>query len=95
MLLRLAGFEEGEKWKGDFKIDDVNPWEGKTSYVILAKGLSPTVLTLRKNVNLSKNETIKMLVYSVDQQNTDDIKRLSSGLEILLILLILNMTYAI
>ena len=71
----IAGFEEGEKWKGDFKIDDVNPWEGKTSYVILAKGLSPTVLTLRKNVNLSKNETIKMLVYSVDQQNTDDIKK--------------------
>lgn len=71
----IAQFEDGEKWKGDFKIDDVNPWEGKASYVVLAKGNQPTVLTLRKNLNLSKSETIKMLVYSVDQENTDYIKK--------------------
>ena len=72
--VEIARFEEEEKWKGDYKIDDVNPWEGKASYVLLAKGVS-TILTLRKNLNLSRSETIKMLVYSVDQQNTDDIKK--------------------
>lgn len=71
----IAGFEEGEKWKGDYKVDDVNIWEGKNSYVVLSKGIQPVILTLRKSINLSKNETIKMLVYSADQQNTDDIKR--------------------
>lgn len=73
--VEIARFEEGEKWKGDYKIDDANPWEGKTSYVVLAKGVQPNILTLRKNLNLSKSETIKILVYSVDQQNTDDIKK--------------------
>ncbi len=73
--IEIARFEEGEKWKGDYKIDDVNPWEGKTSYVVLAKGVQPNILTLRKNLNLSKSETIKILIYSVDQQNTDDIKK--------------------
>ena len=73
--VEIARFEEEEKWKGDYKIDDVNPWEGKTSYVVLAKGAQPNILTLRKNLNLSKSETIKILIYSVDQQNTDDIKK--------------------
>lgn len=74
-VTEIARFEEDEKWKGDYKIDDVNLWEGKTSYVVLAKGVQPNILTLRKNLNLSKSETIKILVYSVDQQNTDDIKK--------------------
>lgn len=74
-VTEIARFEEDEKWKGDYKIDDVNLWEGKTSFVILAKGPQPNVLTLRKSFNLSKSETIKMLIYSSDQQNTDDIKK--------------------
>lgn len=74
-VIEIAGFEESEKWKGDFRIDDVNYWEGKNSYIIISKGGQPAVLSLRKNLNLSKNEIIKILVYSADQQNTDDIKR--------------------
>lgn len=71
----IAGFEQNEKWKGDYKVDEVNLWEGKSSYVILAKSPQPNVLTLRKNLNFSKNETIKILIYSANQQNTDDIKK--------------------
>lgn len=74
-VIEIAGFEEGEKWKGDYKIDDVNLWEGKTSYVVLAKGTQPNILTLRKNMNLSRTEIIKIFVYSADQQNIDDIKK--------------------
>lgn len=71
----ISDFEEGEKWKGDYKIDDVNYWEGQNSYVVFAKGLEPTILTLRKTINLSDSTVIKILVYSVDQENTDGIKK--------------------
>ena len=71
----ISGFEEGEKWKGDYKIDDVNYWEGQNSYVVFAKGLEPTILTLRKTMNLSDSTVIKILVYSVDQENADGIKK--------------------
>lgn len=71
----ISGFESGEKWKGDFKIDEVSFWEGKSSYMIISKDNQSTILTLRKSLNLSKSEVIKMLVYSSNQQNTDDIKK--------------------
>lgn len=74
-IIEVSGFEEGEKWKGDYKVDDVNYWEGQNSYVVFAKGLEPTILTLRKTMNLSDSTVIKILVYSVDQENTDGIKK--------------------
>ncbi|MDO8609830.1 MAG: hypothetical protein Q7R95_04735 [bacterium] len=73
--LEIASFEEGEKWIGDYKIDDVNYWEGQDSYVVLAKGLAPNILTLRKSMNLADSTVIKILVYSVNQENTDNIKK--------------------
>lgn len=73
--IEISGFEEGEKWKGDYIVDDVNPWEGKTSYVVIAKGLQSNILTLHKSINLSDTMNVKMLVYSSSQQNIDDIKR--------------------
>lgn len=73
--IEISSFEEGEKWKGDYIVDDVNPWEGKTSYVVIAKGLQSNILTLHKSMNLSNSTNIKMLVYSSSQKNIDDIKR--------------------
>lgn len=80
--------------EGDYKIDDVNPWEEKQAMLSLQR-CQPNILTLRKNLNLSKSETIKILIYSVDQQNTDDIKKHYFVLVIWLIRRILNMTYVI
>src|SRR3989338_2075482 len=33
----IVGFEENEQWQGDYNIDDVNYWEGKSSYRIASK----------------------------------------------------------
>ena len=44
--------------------------------MIIARDNQPTVMALRKNFNLSKSEIIKILVYSANQQNTDDIKKM-------------------
>ena len=73
----IANFEDGEKWKGEYRIDGANYWEGKGSYVVLSKNHVPTTLSLRKSINLSDKTIIKLLIYSVDQQNTDNIKKMS------------------
>lgn len=71
----ISNFEEEEKWNGDYKIDNSNYWEGQSSYVIFAKGLKSTTLTLNKSVNLLDSEMIKILIYSADQKNIDHIKK--------------------
>jgi len=75
--VKIANFEKEEKWSGDFNIDDVNYWEGESSYVVLAKNLSSNIITLRKSINLSDSSIIKILIYSADQENVDNIKKAS------------------
>lgn len=71
----IANFEKGEKWTGDFNIDDINFWEGESSYVVLAKGLTSNIITLRKNLDLSDSSVIKILVYSNNQENVNNVKK--------------------
>ena len=75
-VIKIANFEEGEKWQGDFNIDnDANYWEGESSYVVLAKNNQSNVITLRKSLDLSSSSTIKILVYSADQENVANINK--------------------
>jgi len=75
-VIKIANFEEGEKWQGDFNIDnDANYWEGESSYVVLAKNNQSNVITLRKSLDLSSSSIIKILVYSADQENVDNINK--------------------
>ena len=73
--IKIANFEEGEKWSGDFNIDDVNYWEGPSRYVGPAPNLSSNIITLRKSVDLSDSSTVKILVYSANQENVDNIEK--------------------
>lgn len=73
--VKIANFEMGEKWSGDFNIDDINFWEGESSYVVLAKDLSSNIITLRKSLDLSNSSVIKILIYSANQENIDNINR--------------------
>lgn len=73
----IANFEDGEKWKGEYRIDGSNYWEGKGSFVVLSKNHAPTTLSLRKSIDLTDKTVVKILVYSVDQQNVDNIKKVS------------------
>lgn len=75
--IELSGFEDGEKWKGDFVTDDENYWEGKTSYVVSSKNNQPTILSLNKNIDLSNYQFFKILIYTDSEENTNNIKKLS------------------
>ena len=73
--IKIANFEKEEKWQGDFNIDDMSYWEGESSYVVLAKNLSSNTITLRKSLNLSDSSVFKILIYSVNQENIDNIEK--------------------
>ncbi len=73
--IKIANFETGEKWTGDFNINDADYWEGESSYVVLAKNLQSNIITLRKSLDLSDSSVIKILVYSADQENVNNINK--------------------
>lgn len=73
----IAGFEEGEKWKGDYKIDNSNYHDGKSSYVLFSKDNQPAVLSLPKNLNLSDYSIFKMLVYIANEENINNLQNLT------------------
>lgn len=77
LALELSGFEEGEKWKGEFKISDANYWEGSSSYVIFSRNGQPVNLSLQKNIDLSDYSIFNILVYSEEQENSNNIKKLA------------------
>ncbi len=75
--VEIAGFEEGEKWKGDYKIDSINYHDGESSYVVFSKDYQPTVLSLQKNLNLADYTIFKMLVYVANEKNIANLKNLT------------------
>lgn len=75
--LEIANFEEGEKWNGDFNIDDINFMEGKTAFSLASKNNSSSVIYLNKKLDLSKFEVFKMLIYSAKENDTDNIQKLN------------------
>lgn len=79
--VEIAGFEEGEKWKGDYKIDTSNYHDGKSSYVVFSKDNQPVVLSLQKNMNLSDYSIFKMLVYVANEENINNLQNLIIRLE--------------
>lgn len=74
VAIKIANFEKREKWQGDYNIDDANYWEGESGYVILAKNNQSNIITLRKSLDLSDSPVIKILIYSADQENVNNIK---------------------
>ena len=75
--LEIADFEEGEKWNGDFNIDDSNFMEGKTAFSLASKNSSSSVIYLNKKMDLSKFEVFKMLIYSAKENDLDNIQKLN------------------
>lgn len=73
--VKIANFEKGEKWQGDFNIDDMNYWEGESSYIVIAKNNQSNIITLRKSLDLSDSSVVKILIYSADQENVDNIEK--------------------
>jgi len=78
--VEIADFEEKEKWKGEYRVDDVNFWGGTTSYIIGSKNKVSTVLTLKKQLDLSDMKVIKFLVYSRDQEAVENVQKLTLSL---------------
>ena len=75
--LEIAGFEEGEKWNGDFNIDDSNFMEGKTAFSLASKNNSSSIIYLNKKMDLSKFEVFKMLIYSSKENDSNNIQKLN------------------
>lgn len=75
--LEISGFEEGEKWIGEYNIDDSNFMEGKTGFSLASKNNSPQIIYLSKKMDLSKFEIFRTLVYSSKDDNGDNIQTLN------------------
>lgn len=73
-VVELAGFEEGEKWKGEYNIDDTNFVDGKTGYQIFSKDNNESIITLAKSVNLSDFDLFKFFVFSEKEENIENLK---------------------
>lgn len=76
-VLEISDFEEGEKWNGDFNIDDSNFMEGKTAFSLASKNNSSSIIYLNEKLDLSKFEVFKMLIYSAKENDTDNIQKLN------------------
>jgi hypothetical protein len=70
----IAGFEESEKWKGEYNIDDTNFMDGKTGYQVISKDNKESVITLAKSINLSDLNLIKFFVFSEKQESIENLK---------------------
>lgn len=75
VAIKIANFEMGEKWIGDFNINDADYWEGESSYIVIAKNNQSNIITLRKSLDLSDSSIFKILIYSADQENVNNIKK--------------------
>lgn len=73
-VVELAGFEEAEKWKGEYNIDDTNFMDGKTGYLIFSKDNKELIITLTKSVNLSDFDLFKFFVFSEKKENIENLK---------------------
>jgi hypothetical protein len=75
--IEVSGFEEEENWQGEYEVNDENFWEGKSSYIITSINNKPTSLTLDKTINFSDYSIFKILIYSGDEDNINNIKKLT------------------
>ena len=73
-VVELAGFEEAEKWKGEYNIDDTNFIDGKTGYLIFSKDNKELIITLTKSVNLSDFDLFKFFVFSEKKESIENLK---------------------
>lgn len=55
--LEIAGFDEGENWKGNFTRDSGRTFDGETGMNIFTQG-KPNIITLNKPLNLASFDTI-------------------------------------
>ena len=55
--LEIAGFDEGENWRGNFTRDSGRTFDGETGMNIFTQG-KPNVITLNKPLNLAPFDTI-------------------------------------
>lgn len=75
--VEIAQFKQSENWRGNFEIEDEMTYIGDSSMIISAKDLKTVSIFLEKNFNLEQMRTIKMLIYSDDEENSDNIQGFS------------------
>ena len=55
--LEIAGFEEGENWRGNFTRDSGRTFDGDTGMNIFTQG-KPNIITLSKTLNLTAFDAV-------------------------------------
>lgn len=73
----IANFENGEKWSGDYNIDETDYIEGKSGITSVSKNNISNIISLDANLDLSNDNIIKMLVFSPSEDTGNNIGKLN------------------
>ena len=76
-VVEIADFEENEKWTGDYRLDDTVVFEGNTSLSLVSNDRENSSVSLAKNLDLTNSKLVKMLIYSPNENNSQNVKNLT------------------
>lgn len=72
--IEIADFEKNEEWKGIYNFDDANVIVGSSSITITSKNEQKVIMELTKSFSLDSFNIIKLLIFSKDEDNSNNIK---------------------
>jgi hypothetical protein len=75
--ISISDFEENEKWVGDINFENIIFLSGESSISLISRDREEKIISLKKNVDLQKMNTIKFLVYSGKIDNSNNIEGLT------------------
>lgn len=75
--MAISDFEENDKWEGDFNFENIIFLSGESSISVVSRDREEKIISLKKNFDLTKMNTVKFLIYSAKPDYSDNIEKLT------------------